>query len=154
MAALEGERHVQPGARAQRGDVEPGVHHLDLAVHPEVRGCHLAGAFRDDLRLLGGIGKQADGQLLEVEDDLGHVFLDAGDGGKLMLDALDLHAGHRGPREGAEQRTPQGVPQRLAETALQRLDLKPAVMIALPVFYALDARGDGFCDHALTLQFK
>ena len=40
---------------------------------------------------------------LNVEDQLCHVFLDAGHGGELMLHALDANAGSRHARQGIEQ---------------------------------------------------
>ena len=68
-----------------------------------------------------GSSSSEEHEALEVEDDLGDVLDDARHGGELVLDALDLDAGHGGAgdddRQGAARRVAEGV----AETGLQGL---------------------------------
>ena len=71
------------------------------------------------------------------EDDLCNVFLHAGNGGKLVLDALNADAGNSNARQRAEQHTAQGISQRLAKAMLKRLYDKLAVAVA--GFHTFDA---------------
>ncbi len=76
---------------------------------------------------------------LDVEDDLGHVLLDAGDGGKLMLDAGDLDRGHRGARQGGQQDPPQGVAQGGAVASLQGLHDILAIGVVSGILHTVNA---------------
>jgi len=99
-----------------------GIQDLDVVVGLDVRG-------GDDARALllqrqRGVvhGVHANGDVLEVQQDFKHVFLEALDGGVLVQHAIDLdfrdgEAGDRG-----QQHAPQGVAQRVAIAALERLD--------------------------------
>src|SRR6185369_6689207 len=68
-----------------------------------------------------------DNERLEVEDDVGHVFDHAGDGGEFVLHALNLHAGDRAAFEAGEQNPPQAVADRDAEAAFKRLGYELAI---------------------------
>src|SRR5262249_27247068 len=63
-----------------------------------------------------------DNQALDVEDDVGHVLDDAGNGADLVLYALDFDTGDRAAFEAGQQHAAQAVADRDAETALERLD--------------------------------
>src|SRR5262249_9461909 len=66
-------------------------------------------------------------QALDVEDDVGHVLDDAGDGRDLVLHALDLDLRNRAAFEAREQDAPQAVADGHAEAALERLDVELTV---------------------------
>jgi hypothetical protein len=59
--------------------------------------------------------------LLEVEDDVGDVFHNVGQGGELVEGPLDLDRGDRRPLQRREQHPSDAVPQGDAEAALERL---------------------------------
>ena len=75
---------------------------------------------------------------LEVEDDVGDVFLDALDGGELVGHAFDLHRADGGALERGEQDPAQRVAERVPEAAVEGFDLE-----ARPVVGELLARDVG-----------
>ena len=113
----------------ERGDVQIGVQDLDLGIGLEVPG--------DDVFLpphihpeeLGLVAVQLERQFLEVEDDLGHVLDDPGDGRELVQDVLDLDRGDGRARNRGQQDPTQGVPQGDPEPPLERLHDKLPVGI-------------------------
>ena len=124
-APLDGQLHLELALGVQGGDVQLGVVHLDAGRGRDVRRGHLAGTLLaqvHDHRLvvLGGHD-----QFLEVQDDVGHVFLDAGHRRELVQDALDPDAGDGRARDGGQQRAPERVADGVAETRLERLDDEP-----------------------------
>ena len=78
----------------------------------------------DGARLLAGV---LDHQALDVEDDVGDVLDDAGDGGDLVLHALDLDAGDGTAFQAGQQDAAQAVADGHAEAALERLGDELAV---------------------------
>src|SRR4029078_12731781 len=58
-------------------------------------------------------------ELLDVQDDLGDVFLDARDRRELLVHARDLDAGDRRPSQGREQDTTDGVAEGDAVAGLE-----------------------------------
>ena len=102
-----------------------------------------AGAALHELERDGVARERAQAQLLDVQDDLGDVFLDVLDRAELVEDAGDLDAGDGGSLEGAEQDATQGVAQRHAVALLERGHLE-AAQVALRV-HLVDARGRGGC---------
>src|SRR5205814_10019066 len=69
-------------------------------------------------------------QLLEVEDDLGHVLLHVRDRRELMSDAVDLDRRHRGAPKRRKQHAAQRVAKRCAKPRVERLDVELAVVRA------------------------
>ena len=129
--------HDQIRILVEGGDVQIAVDHLDLIVHLERGGSQLARTLDVDGHRLRAVAIQLGRKLFQVEDDLCNVFLDAGNGGKLVLDALNTDAGNGDARQGAQQDAAQGIAQRLAKAVLKRLDDELAV--ALARFHAFDA---------------
>src|SRR5262249_47406379 len=85
---LDDEWHVV----GQRCDDVLGVDDLDGLVGDDVGPLDDAFLVPVDADRLGLFTLVLDHQALDVEDDVGHVLDDAGDGGDLVLDALDLDA--------------------------------------------------------------
>src|SRR5207249_674159 len=77
---------------------------------------------------LGRVAVQPADQVLEVEQDVGHVLADARQGRELVRDALDLDRGDGGALERREQHAAQRVPERVTEAAVQRLDHEDAAV--------------------------
>ncbi len=102
--------------------MQVAVEDVDLAGRgDEVRG-DLTRTLTTEEDLDRRVTRAAQHQLLEVEDDVGHVLLDTLDGAELVQHALDAHAGHRGAGDGRQQGAAQAVAQRVAKPWLQRLD--------------------------------
>src|SRR5207245_11277064 len=68
-------------------------------------------------------------QVLEGEDDVRDVLSDALERRELVRDPLDLDRGDRSGLEGREQHTTQRVAERVAEAAVERLDLEDATVL-------------------------
>ena len=135
----QGQLHAQSGIGTQGGDVEVGIQDLHVGVRLDVAGRNLALAGGLDVDGLHAFAVQLGDDSLHVEDDLGHVLLDAGDGGKLMLDTGDLDGGHRGTRQRGQQNPAQGVAQSGAVAALQRLYHILAVRSIAGILHTFDA---------------
>src|SRR3954469_1975522 len=132
VAAATADREVELelGLLLERGDVDVGVEDLHAGGQVDVRRGDLARAGDDQRRLdLGGVRVHAAHDALEVEDDVGHVLGDALDGRELVGDALDAHARHGRAGQGAQQNSPQRVTERVAESAVQRLDGERAAVL-------------------------
>ncbi len=70
-----------------------GVEDLDAGRQVDVLGGDLTGPGDDQRRLdLARVGVHPADDALEVQDDVGHVLLDALNGRELVRDALDAHA--------------------------------------------------------------
>ena len=80
-----------------------------------------ARAFLLQHHALGAFGVHAQRDLLDVEDDVGHVLAHAGDRGELVQHAVDLHGGDGRALQRGQQHAAQRVAERHAEAALQRL---------------------------------
>ena len=78
---------------------------------------------------LGGVRVHPADDALEVQDDVGDVFLDAADRRELVCDALDPDAGHGRARERGEQHAPQRVAEGVAEAPIERLDRERASVL-------------------------
>ena len=85
------------------------------------RGDHARAALGE--RQGGGLhGVHADRDVLEVQQEVDHVLLQALDGGVLVQHAIDFHLGDRVTRDGRQQHAAQGVAEGVAVATLQRLD--------------------------------
>ena len=89
-------------------------------------------------------------QALDVQNDLRHILLDAGDGGKLVLHTGDLDGGRRSAGQRGKHNAAQGVAEGGAIAALQRLHHVLAVSDVTRGLDALDLGLFNF-DHAVTL---
>ena len=87
-----------------------------------------AGLVGAQIERLGAVAGELEGNLLEVQDDVGRVFDHAGDGLELVQHAFDANRGDRGALDGAEQRAAQGVADGGAKSALKGLGAELAVM--------------------------
>jgi hypothetical protein len=90
-----------------------------------------AGALLAHDHAFGTVAFHADGDLLDVEHDVGHVLAHARDGREFMQDAVDLHRRHRRAAKGREQHAAQRVAEGEAEAALERLGHERGEALAL-----------------------
>src|SRR5437764_28830 len=98
-----------------------GIQHLDVLVDDDVAGLDFFGPLHLDADGLLLLRVHPEEDFLEVEDDVGDVLGNVGDGGELVLHAFDADAGHGGALQRAEQHAPQRVAEGDAEAALDRL---------------------------------
>ena len=138
-AVRQSQLHRQTGLRAQSGNVQVGIQDLHIGVRLDIAGSDLALAGGLDMDRLHALAVQLGDDALHVEDDLGHVLLDAGDGGKLMLYPGDLDRSHRSAGQGGQQDPPQRVAQSGAITPLQRLHHVLAVGGVTGIFNTFNA---------------
>src|SRR5215210_959118 len=71
----------------------------------------------------------AAGDVLQVEDDFGHVLGNAGNRGELVSHPLDPRAGDGGAGQRREQHSAQGGAERVAEAAIERLDRERTAVV-------------------------
>ncbi len=93
-AALETHLHVDLAAFADGADVDVLVEDLDIAVGFDHAGGDDASLVGAEVEGLGAFAVELERNLLEVEDDVGRVLNDAGDGLELVQHALDADGGH------------------------------------------------------------
>ena len=122
-AVADAHAHGEVTALGEGGDVVVGVHELKAGRDEEVRARHLAGSVDRDgrLALLDGI-LSLEHQALHVQDDVGNILDHVGDGGELMLGAIDLNRLNGSALERGQQHAAQRVTERVAVAALERLD--------------------------------
>ena len=119
---LDGQRHLQLGSDGQSADVEVLVDYLHAAGRIQLPGGERPSAGTGEGQHLRQGIVHAHHQALDVEDDVHHVLLHAGDGGELVVYAFDPDRRDGGAGYAGQQRAPQGVAEGVAETRLQRLD--------------------------------
>ena len=119
-AMAHGDLHVQGGVGTQGGNVQIGVEDFHLAVCLDIPGRHLTGAHCVDIHSFHPGAVELGNDPLHAEYDLSDVFLDAGNGGELMLDAGDLDGGRSRAGQRGQQNPSQGVTQSGAVAPFQR----------------------------------
>ena len=127
-----------------------GVQHFHFAVALDVAGGHFAGTHRFNINGFHALAVDFGHNALDVQDDVRHVLLHTGDGGKFMLDTGNFDAGGSGAGQRREQDAPQRIAQGRAVAALQRLHDILAVSHIAGSFDALDLRLFDF-NHQLPL---
>ena len=100
-----------------------------VTVGLDVRAGHLTLAGLADRERLGLITVEREGDLLEIQNDVGGVFGDAINRRELVFDTLDLHSGDRRPLYGRKQRPPDGVADGCAKASLERLRVEFPVAV-------------------------
>jgi hypothetical protein len=119
--------------------VEVGVQHLHVWAELQVlrggvsRAAHVE-AQRDRL-----LGVHPDQQVLEVQDDVGHVLLDARQGGELVQRLVEAQLGHGAAGDGRQEGAAKRVAQRRAEARVEGADGE-ALAVVLLLVEGLDGR--------------
>ena len=119
--------------------MEIRIQDLHISVRFDVTGGDLALPGGLDVDGFHSLAVQLGDDPLHVQDDLGHVLLDAGDSGKLVLDTGDLDGGHRGTRQRGQQDPTQGVAQGGAITPLKGFHNVLAVGGVAGILHTFDA---------------
>ncbi len=84
-------------------------------------GADFAGSAGTQPHAFGTLAIHPQIDAFDVEDDVGHVFEHAGQRGKFVQYALDLHRSDRRPLQRRHQHPPQRISQRQTEPAFQWL---------------------------------
>ena len=100
------------------------IQDLNLTIGVDVTGRDLAFSARFNVDRLRTVTIKLCDDALDIQHDLGHILLDTGDGGKLVLYAGDLDAAGCRARQGRQQDAAKGVAERRSVTTLQRLYYK------------------------------
>ncbi len=119
--------------------MEIGIEDLHLAVGLNVTGGDFALAVGLDIHRLDPLAVQLGDDSLDVENDLGHVLLHAGDGAELMLHPGDLDGGDCRTGQRGEQHPAKGVAQSGAVAPLQRLHHILAIAGIAGILHTLNA---------------
>ena len=122
---LAGEFDVQFDRVGNRADIDFGIDNQDALGALNVRTGHSARTLDANLERdgLGGDHLEliANRDVLDVEQELGCVFLHAGDRRELMENLVDAHRSDGGTLDRAQQNAAKGIADRLAVAALKRL---------------------------------
>src|SRR4029077_13192117 len=92
-AAFQAHLHVELATLADRRDVYVFVENLDIAVGFDHAAGDDAGLIRAQVDGFGRVTREFERNLLQVEDDVGRVLDDAGDGLEFVQHAFHLHSG-------------------------------------------------------------
>src|SRR5207253_9237845 len=90
----------------QGGNAVLGIQNLHRLIGNDVGGADDAALMTVDADGLGVLAGILDDQALDIEDNVGDIFNDAGNGGDFMLNALDLHARDGAPFEAGQEHAP------------------------------------------------
>ena len=102
-ALRESQFHIQRCVGAQGGDVMLRIEHLHVTVGLDVPGGDRALAGSLDVDRLDPFAVEFCDDPLHIQHDLRHIFLDARNGGELVLNPGDLDGGNRGTRQRGQQ---------------------------------------------------
>ena len=97
-----------------------GVEDFDIADRLDIASRYYAWALLADNHALGIIAVHLDGDFLDVQHDVRHVFPDARARGELMQHAVDLHGRYSGAAQRGQQNATQRVAEGETEATLQR----------------------------------
>jgi hypothetical protein len=89
---------------------------LTRAAHVDAEGDRLVGLRREH-------------EVLEVQDDVGDVLGDPGDGVELVQGVVETDLRDGGAGDRRQQRAPQRVAERVAEAGLERADGEPLTVV-------------------------
>ena len=117
------------------------LENVDVGVRLNVTRPDLARFVHLERQRLGMIDVQLQGDLLEVEDDVGGVLDHAGNRREFVEHAVDLHRRNRRAFDGREKNATQCVADRGAEATLEGLRVEPAEAVGQRLALQLQALG-------------
>jgi hypothetical protein len=97
-----------------------GIEDLDVADGLDVACGDHARALLAHNHALGFVAFHADGDFLDVENDVGDIFAHARDRGEFMQHAVDLHRGDGSAAQRGQKHAAQRIAKRQAKAALKR----------------------------------
>jgi hypothetical protein len=117
----------------QRGDVQVGVEDLDVGGRLQVARDRVTRAALVEAERHRLVRVDPDQEVLQVQDDVGHVLLHPRQGGELVEGVVEAHLGDGRAGDGREQRSPERIPEGMAEAGLERADGEPLAVAAVLV---------------------
>ena len=126
-AALQPHLDREPAAFADGGDVHVAVEHFDVGVGLDLAAAHIARLIHGEADGFDSLAHDLEGNLFQVEDDIGGVFDHARNRAEFVLDAFDAHRRDGRAFDRAQQHAPQAVADGGAEAALKRLRREHAI---------------------------
>ena len=132
-ALTDEDGHLEVSFAVEMGDFKILVDDAHHAWELKVAGFKGAWAFEINGKGLDVVGGAVDleNEVFEVEDDGGHIFFNAWDGGEFMTDAFDLNREDAGSWKGAKQDAAKGVANGEAESSFERFDHETGVVLVL-----------------------
>ena len=121
-AMIESQLHIEANIVTDSGDMVIRIQDLNVCILLDIGSSDIAGSGGIDYNRLGAVGMELCGDALHIQHDFRNIFLDAGNGGDFMQDAVDLDAGHSHAGERAQQHTAQRVAQCDSVSSFQGLD--------------------------------
>jgi len=109
------------GAVFEGADHQIRVEDLDVVPGFDLAGMDLARSGGPEAHPLRALAMHAQADAFDVQNDVGDVFENPRQRGKLVQYALDLQRGDRRPLERGQQHTAQRIAERQTETAFQWL---------------------------------
>jgi hypothetical protein len=98
-----------------------GVQDLDVADRLDVTSADNARALLAHDHALGAVAVHLDGDFLDVQDDVGDIFANAGNRRELVQHAVDLDSRHGRALKRRQEDATQRVAERQAKATLERL---------------------------------
>jgi hypothetical protein len=132
---IEGETPVG----AHGGDLQVAVEALDVGAPLDVAGQQLTGAGALEPHCDGLLALTGEDHVLEVQDQIGDVLHDTGDGVELVEGVVETHLGDRCARDRRQQRAAQRVPNGVPEPWFEGTD-REALTVVVFVAEGLDRR--------------
>ena len=129
VAAAGAQAHfdVELAALADGGDVQVPVEHFDVGIGLDLAREDVAGTIDAEANGLDALAHDLERDLLQVEDDVGGVFDNAGDGAEFVVGAFDAHGGDGGSFDRAEEYAAESVTDGGAESPLEGLGGEHAI---------------------------
>ena len=116
--------HVERRALIEMADDQVRVHHFDVARNRNIASLHVSWTSGRKLKALRAITLHAQCNLLHVQDDVRHVFADAGKARKFVQHVFDLDRRYGRTLKRREQNATQRVAQSQTKAAFQRFSDK------------------------------
>src|SRR6266702_1829281 len=140
--ALEAHLHIDLAAFGDGTDVDVLIENLNVAVSLDHAGGNDARRIGAKVESLWAVACELEGNLLEVEDDVGCVLNDSADGLELVQHALDTDGGDCRALDRGEQGTAKGIADRGTEAALKWLSGKFSIFFC--ECFGVDGKTLGF----------
>src|SRR5918994_3713906 len=121
LACRDRELHADFRALIKGAEHEIGVQDLHVANRVDIARGYDARAGLAKRHALRTFALHLDGDHLYVEDDVRHVLANARDGREFVQHAVDMYRRHRGALERRQEDATQGIAERRAKAALERL---------------------------------
>ena len=126
---LEPHLDAELSAFADGCDGHVAIQHFDVRIGFDLTAQHLAWTVDAQPGDSRAFADHLEGDLFEIQDDIGGVLDDARDGAEFVGNAFDAHGGDCGAFDGTQQHAAQTGPDGRSESALKRLGREHSVAL-------------------------